>query len=556
MTATTTHPWGRSLLTALLCALGAGVMTFYPLTESDIWWHLAAGREMVSQGNFLRVDPFAYTPSLPWIDVHWLFQLLAYILYSQGGGFALLGAKFALVMATVVVAHYASPAAVRPAVVVPLYTVVFFVMRFVLPARPLLVTLLCMSLVMLIMEHYARHSRPRVVLWLVAVQLVWTNTQGLFALGPVMVGCYVVSEAIRWLRSSPKCSQRLRVLAGGWLLMTAATLVNPYGWRGALFPLRLFKRIDPSLHNIYAFNVSENIPLIYLWKSEPHSVVLVVVVALLGVAAVVMTRGRRVEQGLLLGACGLLAFMAQRNIPLLMIVALPLLGSFLSQRTHWFTKRFLSSVRSLRVAKALYTAVVVLVVGGAAAAHGTMLYSVKGNGAWAPFRHPFGAVEKLKQVAVAGNVFNDIRHGGYLIWELYPQKKVFIDGRLIIRTPQFFADFLEVLDNPDSFDRVVAQWNITQVIVPIAIFERFLPLAKKLYHDPAWSLVYCDAHSVLFVKSALWHEQKLDLSSPHGQGVVERELHKQFGNSPLLLAEARYYVKNFVRSLDLLAGPP
>lgn len=543
-------PKNRSLLTAVLCALGAALLTLYPLTESDIWWHLAAGREMVSRGSFLYNDPFAYTPSLPWIDVHWLFQLLAYALYSLGGGWALLGAKVVLVMATVVVLHYASPGAVRGAVVVPLYTMVFFLIRFVLPARPLLVTLLCMALVMLILEHFARRGRPWVVVWLVVVQLVWTNTQGLFALGPVMVGCYLLAEALRWMRNTSKSPQRLAALAGGWLLMVGATLVNPYGWRGAIFPLRLFRRIEPSLHNIYAFNVSENIPLIYLWKSEPLVVVLVVVVALLGIVAVVLTKGRRVEQGLLLGACGLLAFMAQRNIPLLMIVALPVLGVFLSQRSLWFAKTYLSTTSTQRWAKALYTALVVLLLGGAAAAHGTMLYSVRQSGAWAPFRHPFGAVERLKQAGVAGNVFNDIRHGGYMIWELYPHKKVFIDGRLIIRTPQFFADFLKVLDNPDSFEKCALQWNVTQVILPIAIFDRFLPLAKKLYHDPAWSLVYCDAHSVLFVKSALWHQETLDLSSAHARAVVEAELYKQWGSSPLLLGEARYYVQNFLRFLE------
>ena len=28
-------------------------------------------------------------------------------------------------------------------------------------------------------------------------------------------------------------------------------------------------------------------------------------------------------------------------------------------------------------------------------------------------------------------MFNDIRYGGYLMWELYPHKRVFADGRLV-----------------------------------------------------------------------------------------------------------------------------
>src|SRR6185369_4787185 len=64
---------------AVLLALGAASTGLQPSADGDIWWHLAAGREMVARHALLFNDPFSVSANgRPWVDVHWLFQLAVY----------------------------------------------------------------------------------------------------------------------------------------------------------------------------------------------------------------------------------------------------------------------------------------------------------------------------------------------------------------------------------------------------------------------------------------------------------------------------------------------
>src|SRR5688572_25693729 len=86
----------RGLSIALCLLVFAAALT--PASDTDLWWHLAAGREMLARGGFLTVDPFTLSAAgRPWIDLHWLFQLAVYGLHQIGGLVALVIAKAAIV---------------------------------------------------------------------------------------------------------------------------------------------------------------------------------------------------------------------------------------------------------------------------------------------------------------------------------------------------------------------------------------------------------------------------------------------------------------------------
>src|SRR3954471_23852161 len=64
------------LIAALLVGSAAAFFFWYPISDGDIFWHLAAGREIVRTHAVPHTDPFAFTSrQLPWIDLHWLFQV-------------------------------------------------------------------------------------------------------------------------------------------------------------------------------------------------------------------------------------------------------------------------------------------------------------------------------------------------------------------------------------------------------------------------------------------------------------------------------------------------
>src|SRR4029079_18829484 len=84
--------------TAGALALGAFLVGLAPLSDGDLWWHLAAGREIVRTHALPVVDTFSSgAAGRPWIDVHWGFQLAAYGVHAVGGLRALVMLKCALV---------------------------------------------------------------------------------------------------------------------------------------------------------------------------------------------------------------------------------------------------------------------------------------------------------------------------------------------------------------------------------------------------------------------------------------------------------------------------
>src|SRR5207237_658102 len=86
---------------------------------------------------------------------------------------------------------------------------------------------------------------PRLAWALPVIQVLWVNTHGLFVLGPVILAAYVVDR----LPATADARGRLGArrwwghVGGATAMVVAACLANPYGLRGALFPLELFPKI-------------------------------------------------------------------------------------------------------------------------------------------------------------------------------------------------------------------------------------------------------------------------------------------------------------------------
>src|SRR5689334_13576174 len=79
-------------------AIGAFGAALTPAADGDLYWHLAAGREMWRTHALLTTDPFSVSAAgKPWPDVHWLFQLALYGVHSLGGLTALVLVKGLLV---------------------------------------------------------------------------------------------------------------------------------------------------------------------------------------------------------------------------------------------------------------------------------------------------------------------------------------------------------------------------------------------------------------------------------------------------------------------------
>jgi hypothetical protein len=101
-------------------------------------------------------------------------------------------------------------------------------------------------------------------------------------------------------------------------------------------------------------------------------------------------------------------------------------------------------------------------------------------------RFPANAVNFLKEKKLGGNIFNEFNWGEYLIWHLYPQCKVAIDGRYDTVYP---VSFLK-----NYFDSASSGFDIP-------VNTDFLLLKPERKIDvKKWRKIYSDKISVLYTK--------------------------------------------------------
>jgi hypothetical protein len=107
---------------------------------------------------------------------------------------------------------------------------------------------------------------------------------------------------------------------------------------------------------------------------------------------------------------------------------------------------------------------------------------------------PRAAIHFAKLTGISGRVFNSYDFGGYLIFSGIP---TFVDGRAELYGDAFlqkYFDTVSLVDIRDAF-RLLNEHKIEWIILkPVA------PLAKALQESNAWSNVYSDDTSMVFVR--------------------------------------------------------
>jgi hypothetical protein len=532
-----------------LCAGLASFFCYFPITDADIFWHLAAGREMIAHKHFLFTDPFAFTLASPqWTDLHWLFQLCAYGLFKLGGMQALIWGKLLVVAITCSLLCMVFRSSRYIMISAVLSVTLFYEARYLVCERPVLVTMLCMASYVFLFEH-VRQGGNKLLLWLcVPLQIVWTNSQGLYPIGIFIIGVYWLEKVFDFVK---KREEKPVLFSGVLVLSAVSCLVNPYGLAGVTLPFTLFSRIAPIAQNIYSLNISENVPLFSLTGFEAGYRTAVIVAAVVACLSFVLNRKKiRVAHAFLFVGFSYLAYGAVRNVLLYFIIIIPIIGyntvhAGLLDRLNAFPAAAQRTMRIAAAALALGLAVVL------ATGHYAVVALYPPHRVLSPFRFPEKITAYLKANPVPGEMFNDLRHGGYLIWQLYPPKKVFADTRLIIRTPRFFAEYLAICNDPGLFPFVAEKFNITQAILPSAIFPQYRKLIAWLYESPDWHLECTDGSTFLFVKNSASQRPAINISDPTAVHAIAGGICTEWKDAPFVRQEALGYFSDMLGYLGL-----
>ncbi|HEB02412.1 MAG TPA: hypothetical protein ENI12_04185 [Nitrospirae bacterium] len=119
---------------------------------------------------------------------------------------------------------------------------------------------------------------------------------------------------------------------------------------------------------------------------------------------------------------------------------------------------------------------------------------------WVSPWYPTGLVKFVKHVKPQPPMYNYYTWGGFLIWSIFPEYQVFIDGRALDNLTNRTAD--QMLKTFPGWRQRLDVYNINFIAIPVIFREsgHIIPLATALVNDNQWKLVFIEQNSALFVR--------------------------------------------------------
>lgn len=469
----------RRVVAAVALALLFGALAFEglrPLADLDLWWNIRLGEVMVQTRSLAPSDVFSYTrfgTDWPWKD--WGTALLLYSTWTVGGLTALVLLKASMLLGTAALQWRM----LRNERALPLPSVVLGVAvcmsaaSFRFTERGATVSLVLVAVLLwLVDRHRAGKSG---LLWSVPLIVLNANMHRGVLLLPVILGALAVVELFeaKVLRKDRVWTRSFGVAAIGSL----AVLATPFGIRIITTTIALMGE--------HSALITEWAPVEYelVKRLSPATLVVIPFVAVGGLLRAARSRDPW-DIALVFLAFGL-GMQSIRHLPYIALLgAGPATSGWASIGKEIWTGRLKSL---LTLAPAL----------------GALLYLLgrplpPPSFGLSPAHFPEKGVAFIQDEGLEGPMFNQFGYGGFLLFHLWPQHRVYIDGRTdLVYTPQMVERYIRSSMDPSVFAEEDEAHNFQFIIVDNSPMQGTF---AHLDRNPKWALVHASRRSLIYVK--------------------------------------------------------
>ena len=478
----------------------------FKIVNFDYGWHLKTGEYIYSSKSIPRHDIFSYIAhGNQWVDSHWLFQLVLYGFYAAGGITGAILLRILVVVFTFMLLFFAiyRKKYYPVSIIVCLLALFMSFQRFLL--RPEIFSLFFLILFFYFTENFRKH--PYLSLIIIPIcQVIWANMHGLHVLGIVFLFLYLLGDLLQtFLSKHISIITKLQVAKSEWIqkvflfgLTCLAILINANGREGILYPYKIFAelRTKPTVFSRITELVS---PFSIKHVPFPDPAVVYKIFLFISVVVIICRLKRiRLAHLFVYGAFFYLSIKAIRNVPLFAMVAAPITIWGIHGILDFFFKNK-KSPWPISWAMGLFLLVLSSGVCIFIANNGLYhrLHLLRTFGLGISDDYPVEAVNYLKRKTIEGNIFNSSDIGGYLIWQMYPQKQIALDGRW-----EVYGDFLkniQQLKNPVYFKNLAELYNIKTIILYKRSWEIRL-MTPWLKISPFWQIAKETSKAVIYEK--------------------------------------------------------
>ena len=212
----------------LLCVLLALAATLFPARNSDLFFHLAAGRQLLEGTYNFQNDPFLYTADQPLVNHSWLYGGIVYSIHQFPAGPEILVVLKAILAAVTICLIASCSKAKTGTLTLGVFTLGLAALgiggRWLL--QPFVISSFLLALTLFLVERISRGNKNPLPFWswlaFPGICLFWVNMDAWFFLGPILITVLLGRKSL--------------ILS---LICWGVCLANPWGWNAFQLPLNL-----------------------------------------------------------------------------------------------------------------------------------------------------------------------------------------------------------------------------------------------------------------------------------------------------------------------------
>jgi hypothetical protein len=537
---------------SLILLLPVLILLRYPVdrVDYDLWWQMAHGKYYITH-HTLRMDlsMFSWTPTDPtWIYNTCLGSIVMYLFYNLMGGFGLWLLQW-LIFGGVFVSFYLFLRlnnkrldANSVTIIAAIGIACSMACRYY---KPELFSLLLFCWTVFIF-FYIKITRRKFLFYLYPLIFAfWVNLHGAFVVGLVFLAMAFAGEIlirIFFPRESFSTGDLVHLGIAG-ILSGAATVLNPYGLD---YLVSLFPTIMSSINYQKYSGMYDKFILAYqsLWpylkdtSINFYNVGLTVwtmtlmIVSIIGLSVYELFKKRSCDFTLLIVS-----------------LALYWKGMETSRATYFFPIAFFFVffyLLSYRLkfnnfdVKATIFSLLIFIFFFVSISYFDLRYASdkKWFGTGLDNFVPVNEVAYLKKYKLEGQVFNDYVIGGYLLWDLYPDYKVFIDPRGGLYRNKVFPDYIEfTMKHVTTED--IRNFTEKYPFKIVILHYRQMALIFDFLKCDDWRLLYFEKNAAILIHKSLLPAVRSEM----GNVSLSPVRFKDVTNPDVLLNVFNFYVR-------------
>jgi len=472
------------------------------VADFDMWFHMAVGKQILATGSLPTTDQLSLLNHGKPVSTHlWLFQLLLASAYPFAGAAWLQAIQIGVIGATLLIVYRTTRvwAPQTTAWLLLLVVAIASSERFTL--RPEIVSFVMIALYYFRLQQ-GKYRTPLDLFLFFILQEIWTNSHGIFVIGPFMTGCYLVEALLQGKTSGYAKARQLGLLTA---ITAAACIATPNGFENIRYAWRLFAESNPLVLNISnaTYEMAPALGAVSRTLLPFWFYLLLIAAFAVSLLAVLLCHPRRLPLARTAISAALLAasLTGMKNMPVFAIVAAPLVAEYLA---------LLDQPRLRRICTAAIAAAMLVA---------TLTWSPRPAlnylKTWVPYRFglgispdyvPAGLPPFLERIDFSGPIFNSMDQGGFYEYHGYPERLPFYDSRLQdYNPPDVIGAYEAVVNaarNPAAWRLLAQRYAFQGVLLGNLPDDReaagLLPVLAK---DPSWKLVYLDYAASFWLKT-------------------------------------------------------